>query len=82
MSMDAESLRLVLFQKVHHHIPRSASAIYKGHHLKRLPWLTRINPEGLRDGSLWVQVEVYDRWAAPRGLPLLSQQLDREARAL
>lgn len=78
----SESLRLVLLQKVQNHIPRSLSALYKGRHFGRLPWLTRENPEGRRDGNLWVEVEGYDRWAAPRGFPLLSQQLDKEARAL
>lgn len=75
-------LRLVSLQKVQNHIPRSLSAIYKGHHFGRLPWLTRVNPEGCRDGNLWVVVDGYDRWAAPRGYPLLSKQLDKEACAL
>jgi len=77
----AQSPRLVLFQRVRHHIPRSESAIYKGHHFGRLPWLTRENPEGRRDGNLWVEIDGYDRWAAPRGFPLLSRQLQLEKEA-
>ena len=83
MSTGAESPRprLVLLQAVGHLIPRAPGTIYKDHSRGRLPWLTRVNPEGRRDGNLWVLVEDYDRWATPRGLLLLSRQLDKDMEA-
>lgn len=67
--------RRVMLAKVRHFIPLELESLYKGRCAGRLSWLTRENPEGRRDRSLWVLVDEYDRWAIPRGLPLLSAKL-------
>lgn len=72
----------VMLARVAHLVPLELGSIYKAHHARRLPWLTRENPEGRRDRSLWVLVDEYDRWSEPRGLPLLSNRLEQGACAL
>ena len=72
----------VMLARVAHLVPFEISSIYKAHHAGRLPWLTRENPEGRRDRTLWVLIDEYDRWSEPRGLPLLSSKLEQGACAL
>ena len=48
-------------------LPFSLGTCYQMHSKKRVDWLTRTGPEGRRGRELWVDLDKYNEWAAPRG---------------
>ena len=55
---------------VAHCIPLELKTIYNAHSAGRLPWLTRIGPEGRRTRELWVNIELLGNWAEARGMSI------------
>jgi hypothetical protein len=62
--------KLVTLARVTHSIPLSTSCIYKGARAGRLPFLSRLGPEGRRTREWWVDVDMLAAFAQARGWPL------------
>lgn len=61
---------LCTLASVAHSIPFEIKTLYNAHSAGRLPWLTRTGPEGRRTRELWVIVELFNAWAAARGMSI------------
>lgn len=48
-------------------LPLALCTYYQWHSRRKVNWLSRIDPEGRRGRDLWVDVDEYNEWAAPRG---------------
>ncbi len=55
-------------------LPFAIQTCYKMHSKKRVTWLTRTDPEGRRGRELWVDIQAYNAWAAPRGRQPIRRQ--------
>lgn len=59
-----------MLQRVAHALPMASQTIYNNHQLGRLPWLSRVSPEGRRTRELWVDLDLLSAWARARGLSI------------
>ncbi len=60
--------RRVQLARVVHALPYAVGTLYNCHSNGRLPWLSRIGPEGRRTRELWVDLDALAPWAEARGL--------------
>lgn len=58
---------LRLLKRVQDQLHCSPSSIHSGFSRGRYPFLTRLDPQGRRGRELWVNVELFNNWAAERG---------------
>lgn len=63
------SARFVPLARVSHAIPLSLSCVYKGARVGRLPFLSRVGPEGRRTREWWCDLEMMAAYAQSRGWP-------------